>query len=405
MQYNLLYYGTNYDDCNQTTNPVEQKEQYLRTIVNYYKPDILSCNELGKNEAVSNRLLDSVFNYNDSSIYAKANISNVSNSNIINMLFYNTNKLGLLSQTSIKTDYRDITIHKLYYKTNNYCWNNDTAFIHCISVHLKAGNTEAAARKVMVDSLIKYLNYLSKVPENMILIGDLNVYGASEPAFQALINNTNLNIRFYDPVNQIGEWHDNINYKYYHTQSTRTSGNGCYTTGGFDDRFDFILTSSDILNGPYKYVKYIPNSYKIPGQDGQRFKKSLINPANYSAPSNIITAMYELSDHLPVFLDLLVAPNVGILNYTNNNSINLITPNPIKNNEHIKLQINADGNSKAIIQLFNITGNKLLEYNVNINKGNQIVDIIYEKLTQGIYLLKFIDTNNLFSQTIKIIII
>ena len=401
MQYNLLYYGANYDNCNEITNNVADKEQYLRKIVAYYKPDILSCNELGNKETVVDRLLDSVFNYNGNNDYARAAISNVSNSSLITMLYYNKNKFGLLSQYGVKTKYRDFAFHKLYYKAPDLSTWGDTAFINCISTHLKAGNTpeDAIERKSMVDSLMKYLNKLN-TPGNYLLLGDMNFYTAFEPGFQTLVNHPNLNIRFYDPIDKLGDWQNNQAFVLYHTQSTHTSGNGCPSTGGLNDRFDFILVSSYLLNAPYKYVKYIPNSYKTPGQDGQRLNASLINPQNYSAPPDIIDAMYNLSDHLPVMLDLQIGLNVDIKENFNVGNLEINFQNPIINDE-IRLQLFSKINANINVKLYGIMGNQLFELNKAIDKGENFINISTKNLSKGIYLLN-ISGQNIYPDTFRV---
>jgi endonuclease/exonuclease/phosphatase family metal-dependent hydrolase len=403
MHYNLLYYGANYDDCDETTNNVADKEQYLRTIVNYYKPDILLCNEIGKTPGVVDRLLDSVFNYNGTQDYARAEVSNVSNSiSLISMVYYNKNKVGLASQHGVETDFRDFAFHKMYFKDSDLAITGDTAFFYCISTHLKAGNTpqDVASRKSMVDSLMKYMSTLS-TPGNYILAGDFNFYTSNEPGYQALINHNNVNIRFYDPINQPGDWHYNSAFSLYHTQSTRTSSNGCPTTGGMDDRFDFILVSSPLLNGPHHNVKYVPNSYKTPGQDGQRFGKSLINPANYTAPADIINAMYELSDHLPVIMDIQRL-YVGVDEISKNEGLEIHIQNPAINNE-IKMQIYSTLNSKAIIQIFGITGNKLYEEKIDLINGYNHHNLSVNNLSKGVYLLN-LSSDNLYSNTVRLVI-
>lgn len=81
----------------------------------------------------------------------------------------------------------------------------------------------------------------------------------------------------------IGSWNNNDFFASVHSQSTHTSGD-CFSTGGSDDRFDFILTSDEIINGT-DYMKLVPGSYKALGQDGQHFNDRLTgSPQNNSVP-------------------------------------------------------------------------------------------------------------------------
>ncbi len=71
-----------------------------------------------------------------------------------------------------------------------------------------------------------------------------------------------------------------------------------------DDRFDFIMVSEDIKDGNNE-IQYLSNSYETIGQDGNHYNDALIDGTNNSAPSNVITALYEMSDHLPVSMEVV----------------------------------------------------------------------------------------------------
>ena len=83
---------------------------------------------------------------------------------------------------------------------------------------------------------------------DFILVGDLNLYRSTEPAYERLLvqNGTGY---FLDPIDTPGNWHQSFTYRHIHTQSTRLQdlGDGG-STGGLDDRFDFILSSQSILD-------------------------------------------------------------------------------------------------------------------------------------------------------------
>ena len=52
--------------------------------------------------------------------------------------------------------------------------------------------------------------------------------------------------RLFDPIDRIGNWHNNSSFSDVHTQSPRTAQFGGGASGGMDDRFDFILFSKCI---------------------------------------------------------------------------------------------------------------------------------------------------------------
>ncbi|MFT5822666.1 MAG: hypothetical protein ACI8ZM_003922 [Crocinitomix sp.] len=52
---------------------------------------------------------------------------------------------------------------------------------------------------------------------------------------------------------------------------------------------------------------FIDGSYRAIGQDGLHYNDALIDPpTNTSEPSDIISALYHMSDHLPVYLEIEV---------------------------------------------------------------------------------------------------
>ncbi len=118
------------------------------------------------------------------------------------------------------------------------------------------------------------------------------------------------------------------------SQSTHTSSSGCAVGGGLDDRFDFILISNNVKYGNKK-VKYVPGSFHVVGQDGKHFNEAVNSaPTNTSVPANVLSALYNNSDHLPVTLKITVNQPLGIpqmhsdinqLRFTNpvNNILNL----------------------------------------------------------------------------------
>ena len=48
---------------------------------------------------------------------------------------------------------------------------------------------------------------------------------------------------------------------------------------------------------------YVPNTYFAVGNDGNHFNDPLNSGTNYSVTSSVLTALYNLSDHLPVIAD------------------------------------------------------------------------------------------------------
>jgi hypothetical protein len=64
MHYNLLMYGNDFGGCNSSNNNVNNKNDYLKTIIEYVKPDILTVNEIYKDSYFHDLILNNVFNIN-----------------------------------------------------------------------------------------------------------------------------------------------------------------------------------------------------------------------------------------------------------------------------------------------------------------------------------------------------
>jgi len=296
MTYNIL----NYPDVNTS------RIAYLKTIVQHIKPDVFLVNEITQPVGATN-IISQALNQNGITYYAQSLY--VQSPDDENMLFYNTQKLGLVDQNTISTSLRDFNEYILYYKEPGMTAQSDTVYFYVYAAHLKAGNaaSDIAQRGSETSVLKSYLSTRTSA-ENTVVAGDMNVYNNSEAAYINLTGSTQANL--YDVVGS-GIWHSNTFYKMHFTQSTRVDAIDGGSTGGMDDRFDMVLFSDDMQTGT-KGAKYIPGSYRAVGQDGLRLNSSLIVPTNNSEPTNVINALYYMSDHLPVYMEVAVGGNVGV---------------------------------------------------------------------------------------------
>ncbi|MEA3318205.1 MAG: T9SS type A sorting domain-containing protein, partial [Bacteroidota bacterium] len=246
----------------------------------------------------------------------------------------------------------------------------------------KAGNGTAEAQE-RADEVAEFMNYIKNlgVAGNYFFMGDFNLYDDDEDAFQQLINPTNATYKFYDPVNQIGNWHVNSTYKNYHTQSTHTEYNGCASTGGMDDRFDFIMASGNIINGTDK-VQYIADSYTTLGQDGSSYNSALNTTSNSSVPTAVAQALYNNSDHLPVMLDIKIDKDLG--NVSEITDVYHTPENPYSNQD-VTVTAEVVDNNDTINQLILKWGNSSNNYSDTIvmtPTGNSYNAVFYD-LTAG----------------------
>ena len=275
MTYNLLNYIG------------QDKNENLKTIVDAIDPDIIVVQEIEGQTAVDSFYIAVLENR-----FATIGFHNGYTTD--NHIFFDPYKILLFSDQYISTDLRDIAEYKI-----KIPGINDTLFIY--SAHLKASSGIDNEQKRLAEATLlrEHLNQHSPTTK-FILVGDLNLYSSSEPAYQKLTGEETENSgRLFDPIETPGTWHNNSSYTVIHTQSTRTSDIGDDgATGGMDDRFDFILVSSS-LSG-----RVIEGSYTAYGNDGAHFNQSIISGTNSAVSPEIANALYYASDHLPVYADI-----------------------------------------------------------------------------------------------------
>ncbi|MDI6833843.1 MAG: T9SS type A sorting domain-containing protein [Bacteroidales bacterium] len=393
MTYNLLNYGFYPNYCTTSNNNVSNKNEYLKTIIDYTLPDILGVVEIAPDDTYIDGFRANVLNQNGRDYYAKTPKSNYSGSPIINMLYYDSRKMTLSFWVSLATTYRDINIYTFYFE-NDALENGDTVYLTCIVMHLKAGNTDtdASDRTAMAQTLMNFLNNFNE-NTNYLVMGDFNVYSSSEGAYQQLTNHPNANIRFYDFINKSGDWSNDQYFSLYHSQSTHSTSD-CFSGGGLDDRFDFILGNINTITGA-KGFKYLANSYTTLGQDGLHFNKDLLDdPTNTTVPSNVLNALHGNSDHLPIISKFIVDNTLSINDYSlpinyymidNKLYINFINPS----NADISIKIlDIQGRNVFTDQIPSNMQQYVLDMN-NYNKGVYLIDLFNNTGFTSIKVLNF----------------
>ena len=294
-QYNLLNYGN-------SANQPAYKDPRLSTILQHIDPDILGVNEVFSDSTLLDRLRDSVLGPD----WKRGSFYNTAGQTQVSALFWRSSLFTLRSTTLITAQTRDIVAYQLRYN-DTVTVPHDTAFLTCIVAHLKAGTSSAedATRAGETAQIAEWL-YANK-PASYIMQGDLNVYDSDDSAYQLLTNHPTYGAILRDPINRPGDWHDDSGFADIHTQSPRqtTIGDGG-VGGGLDDRFDQILVNDGMMQDTAA-VRVLPATYRAVGQDGLHPNASLTSPPeNNAAPANVIQALYEMSDHLPVAVDIVV---------------------------------------------------------------------------------------------------
>ena len=294
MTYNILnYQGTSSGD--------NSREDDLRTVIEYTEPDIIMAEEVNGDTGFDH-FLDDVLNFNEADLYEGAFVDQ-SSTDIDIALFFKPDIFDVTSVTTI-----DIT--------SNYGHRDalECVITHLATgeefrlygVHLKAGtgNEDESDREQEAENLRDYLNGFD-YDAHFFVLGDFNFYNSDEGGFQRLTESqTENNGQLFDPIDEIGYWHNNYAFAEVHTQSPR---GGNY--GGMDDRFDFILASNSVL--VYSSLNYVEESYVSVGNDGNHYNQAINYGSNDAVPASVADALVDASDHLPVYLEMEFISDVG----------------------------------------------------------------------------------------------
>ncbi|MGD1843990.1 MAG: T9SS type A sorting domain-containing protein [Salibacteraceae bacterium] len=397
MHYNLLNYGNFTSSCTSTNNALADKDVHLTTICNYVKPDILTVNEMGDNNVYGNRILANVLNTGSKTSYEKGDFTNNGFSSIVNHIFYDSDKLTLARQEFVDKDLsnsnivRVLDIYTLYYNDPNLATTLDTTFLHVVVVHLKAGssNSDRVDRDASTEALMAHLD-AKDLRGNYILCGDFNARSSTEDGMQNLLTHPNEQFRFLDPINQLGSWNNSSAFAQYHTQSTRTSG-GCFSGGGMDDRFDLILANSHVINDSAN-ISIVPGSYDALGQDGNRFNGTINSPSNASVPVGVANALFEMSDHLPVIVDLKFSGLVTGDAELDAQGTSVVFTNPVMDDWN--LQIANFKGTVATLELFTLTGQRVFTEQVPANGDQRLIyRDAFPDLPAGTYVVRLYNEN------------
>jgi hypothetical protein len=282
VAYNLNDYGKVGSSIPSATG----RNPYFRTIKDAITPDILVACEL-YTEIFANNFLDYVMNDSSgSSLYNMSTFLLNSNDNHDNnVIYYKPSKFTFLSRSRVSVS--PYGNHPLY---EFQLYNNLTGNkIIIYGVHFSSGtgnttqrNTEATALRTLT------LNLPSST--EFIAAGDFNLSNGTETTFGTLLNQSNSGY-FIDPLGYTGStnWANN-SFATIHTQSTTT---------GLYNRFDLILNSQSVVNSGG--ITYNTSTFQDYGNDGSHYGQPLNNSPTIPEGTTIQTALYNASDHLPVF--------------------------------------------------------------------------------------------------------
>ena len=389
MMYNVL----NYSDSEVSRN----KTPFLSTILDEVKPDLFMVCEM-IDEIGSNYLFEnSIIPFNENFQKAPFEENQSGSYSLQQMVYYNTEKLILEETRVITADTRDINQYTFKINTENL--NTNPITIEVFVTHLKA-STGSSNRQRRLNSIQSFVSYTNNIADDsyVLFAGDLNFYTSNEEGYQHLIDDRNP-IVIIDPIDRPTpnfpddgiDYYENYNSTYFwnnssfrdiHSQSTRTSNNGLIddsgSTGGLDDRFDFIMMSENFNMSTDLY--YINDSYQVIGNNGNCYNSFINNPNCSGGYSQTLRdALIEFSDHLPVVMEMETPENTLSTNQIS--EINFIGSNIIE--DYLKIISPNDMNN---LKIYSITG-QLIDVKLKKNTGIDTIIIDVKHISKGIYYL------------------
>ena len=205
-----------------------------------------------------------------------------------------------------------------------------------------------------------------------------------------------------DPVGSdgVGEWNNNSQFAPFHTQSTRSYSEECFSGGGLDDRFDFILMADEIAFS-YNHMRYVQGSYHAAGNDGNHFNMSVDQGYTTAVPVEVAEALFDGSDHLPVTMKIAVDVHLGVEDNEAQILFASVAPNPASDKAIVHFFNPSQG--QVQFELYSLQGQLMQHKSADFSEGSQEFELSLEGLTKGFYLLR-IKHDNGCGQTVKVVV-
>jgi len=367
----------------------------LEDILQDYAPDIFMVCELQSQEG-ADAILNTALNGDPSNgnIYSAAPYfeNQSGGGNLQQALFYRNDMFVLENTEIINTPVRDINKYTLLLNTTSQ--DTNPIRIYAYVTHLKSsqGGANQQLRLSMVEAFVNDTQQLEE-DAYVLFAGDFNIYTSTEPAYLEILDQTN-NIAMVDPIDTPGAWNNNEDFRAVHTQSTRTSssGFGGGAGGGLDDRFDFIMVSQNMMTDTN--LNYKTDSYRAYGNNGNCYNNN-INDVNCGGTYNQIIreALYNMSDHLPVVMELETDQEIIILNTPQHG---VSQPFSLKNtlvSDILTIYTPQASSKDDSFGIFNTLGQEILQFKTPTN--TTVLNIA--QFAEGVYYI----TNKSSNQTLK----
>ena len=248
-------------------------------------------------------------------------------------LIYNTQTVTLLDQTALGSVNGSAQARAtLRYQLRPVGYDAGADF-YIYSDHYKAStsSSDRARRRIEANSVRADADALGP-GASIIFAGDYNIRGSFEEPVPGSYESSNYSIllaaggpgQAVDPLDPDGAWiatpvawHNNSALRLTHTQAPAFNPPSPLVGGGVDDRFDFQLTSAELLDREgMSYIGAGPgglvDSYRAFGNNGtHRCCNSPITTGSGAAPELLVN-LTEVSDHLPVVADYRLPAKMAV---------------------------------------------------------------------------------------------
>ena len=242
MSYNILNYPNIPGNDSIMVADTTARNPYYRTIFSSVNPDIALLQEIERKIDGTAFLTNVMNSYGET--YEMGWDGTAGDDNPI---YFKADKFDLISSyLVIDQSGGHPTIEYILYHQQT----GDTLIILNIHLTSGSGSGDMAVRKVDADAIRARTDTYSD-GANFIAMGDFNMFGGTETAFDTLLDQTN-NGYFIDPLNlQVYSNWSSSALTEYNTHNTR-GGPGNYLGGGnhsgLDERFDLLLNSQNVVD-------------------------------------------------------------------------------------------------------------------------------------------------------------
>ncbi len=269
----------------------------LRTVLNEIRPTLLAIQSRVADDSSPSRsglLFDSITALLDIPLYEAKSFSTPKEAGV--HFFVDATRLEFVRMFNYDNE---LTPHEQSAIVLRIRATNDTLVVMSGDWKVGSERMDELLRIQDAEDVIDQLLELDTFSSYRLFAGSMNLTGSGEDAYQALVRGARNDPRLIDPIARYGEWTDNPDFSDILTDNTRIIQVGDSTYGGLSNRSDLILMTKELL----EIVR--PESYRVFGNDGEHFNRSINDGTNGVVSPEMAQTLHDASDHLPVFVDLV----------------------------------------------------------------------------------------------------